>query len=211
MIHALFFSQAFILSYFIFVCLLGSVILTLSQVPRRDPMFPYIVCSYLPFVSEQFPFHFQTYHLVTSFTIITSIHLVVSHLSRTQDIVTKINILLQEIRDIKLQKQKKNIFNDHKNHPKGTGEENDLDDTRSIYNSASTHLLPDKPNTPEHCVPNPTHIPDIDDNAFVQQKLNPYELWSTSPPESLSSSSSVESSSDDEDESDSGGKADHSL
>ena len=44
--------------------LLGSVILTLSQAPGWDPMFPYIVRSYLPFVSEQFLFHIQAYHLV---------------------------------------------------------------------------------------------------------------------------------------------------
>ena len=58
---------------------LGSAILTLSQVPGWNPMFLYVVHSYLSFISEQFPFHFWTYHLITSFTIITSIHLVVSH------------------------------------------------------------------------------------------------------------------------------------
>ena len=100
--------------------------------------------------------------------------------------------MLQEIRDIKLHNQKKNIFNDHKTHPKGTSEENDPDDTHLIYNSASVHLLPDKQNTPEHCAPDPNHTPNIDDNAFMQQKPDPYELWSASPPESLSSSSSNE-------------------
>ena len=118
-------------------------------------------------------------------------------MSQTQDIVTKINILLQEIRDIKLQNQKKNIFNAHKNHPQGIDEENDLDDTHSIYNSASIHLLPDKQNIPEHHVLNPNHAPNIDDSAFAQQKPNPYKLWSTSPPELLSSLSSDKDSMDD--------------
>ena len=117
-------------------------------------------------------------------------------MSRTQDIVTKINILLQEIRDIKLQNQKKNIFNDHKNHPKGIGEGNALDDTHSIYNSASNHLPPNKRNTLGCHVPNPNHTPNIDDDAFMQQKPIPYELWSASPPESLSSSSSDKDSTD---------------
>ena len=157
----------------------------------------YIVHSYLSFVSEQFLLCFQTYHLVTSFTIITSIHLVVSHLSRTQDIVTKINILLQEIHDIKLQKQRNNIFNVHKTHPKDIDEGNALDDTHLIYNSTSTHLPPDRQNILERHVPNPNHTPNIDDSAFVQRKPNPYELWSTSPPESLSSSSSNKDSMDD--------------
>ena len=115
---------------------------------------------------------------------------------QTQDIVTKINILLQEICDIKLKNQKKKIFSDHKNHPKGIDEEIDLDDTRSIYNSAPIHLLPDKQNTPEHHVPNPDHTPNIDDSAFAQQKLDPYKLWSASPPELLSSSSFNEDSMD---------------
>ena len=66
-----------------------------------------------------------------------------------------------------------------------------------IYNSASDHLPSDKQNTPKHHVPNPNHTPNIDDNAFTQQKLNPYELWSASPPELLSSSSSDEDSTDD--------------
>ena len=118
-------------------------------------------------------------------------------MSRTQNIVTKINILLQEIHDIKLQNQKKNIFNVHKNHPRGIDEVNDLDDTHLIYNSASTHPPLDKRNTPRHHVPNPNHTPDIDGNAFAQQKLNPYELWSASPPELLSFSSSDEDSTDD--------------
>ena len=107
-----------------------------------------------------------------------------------QDIVTKINILLQEICDIKLQNQKKNIFNDHTNCPKDTDAGNGQDDTRLIYNNASTHPLPDKSSIPRHHAPNPTHIPSIDDNAFAQRKPNPYALWSASPPESLSSSSS---------------------
>ena len=118
-------------------------------------------------------------------------------LSQTQEIVTKINILLQEIRDIKVQNQKKNIFNVHKNHPKGIDEGNDLGDTHSIYNSASTHLPPDKQNTLGHHAPNPNHTPGTDDNAFAQQKPNPYELWSASPPESLSSLSSDEDLTDD--------------
>ena len=66
-----------------------------------------------------------------------------------------------------------------------------------IYNSASNHLPPDISNTPEHHDLIPNHTPNTDDNAFVQQKLNPYKLWSTSPPESLSSSSSDEDSTDD--------------
>ena len=117
-------------------------------------------------------------------------------LSQIQNIVTKINILLQEICDIKLQKQKNNIFNDHRIYPRGTDGENDQDSTRLIYNNASSHLLPDTPNILEHHAPNPNHAPNIDDNAFAQQKLNPYELWSTSPPESLLSSSSDEDSTD---------------
>ena len=117
-------------------------------------------------------------------------------MSRTQKIVTKINILLQEIRDIKRQNQEKHIFNVHKNHPKGTGAENDQDDTHLIYNSASTHLPPGIPNTPEHHDPNPTHIPNTDGNASALQKPVPYELWSASPPELPSSSSSDEDSRD---------------
>ena len=131
-------------------------------------------------------------------------------LSRTQNIVTKINILLQEIHDIKVQNRKKQLFNDHKNHPKGTDEENDQDDTRLIYNNASTRPLPDKPNTPRCHAPVPNHTPSTDDNAFALRKPNPYKLWSALPPESLSSSSSDEDSTDDEDESDSGGEVDHS-
>ena len=118
-------------------------------------------------------------------------------MSRTQNIVTKINILLQEIRDIKVQNQRKHIFNDRKIHPKDTDGENDQGDTHLFYNSASSHPLPNKLNIPTHHVPNPNHVPNVDDNAFVQQKLNPYELWSASPPESLSSSSSDEDSTDD--------------
>ena len=100
--------------------------------------------------------------------------------------------MLQEIHDIRLQNQKKSIVNIHKNHPKGIDEENEPDDTHSIYNSASTHLLPNKLSTLGHHAPNLTHTPNIDDSAFMQQKLNPYELWSASPPELLSSSSSNE-------------------
>ena len=107
-----------------------------------------------------------------------------------QNLVTKINILLQEICDIKRQNQKKHIFNAHRSHPKDTDEENDQDDTHLIYNIASIHLPPNIWNTPTHRVPNPNHIPNIDDNAFAQQKPNLYELWSALPPESLSSSSS---------------------
>ena len=117
-------------------------------------------------------------------------------MSRTQNIVTKINILLQEIRDIKKQKQDKQIFNDHKNHPKDTGEENAQGDTHLIYNSASTRPLLDIQNIPEHHAPNPTHTPNIDDNASALQKPIPYELWSASPPELSSSSSSNEDSTD---------------
>ena len=108
-----------------------------------------------------------------------------------------INILLQEIRDIKKQNKRNNIFNVHMIHPKDTGEGNALDDTHSIYNSASIHLPPDIQNTPEHHVLNPNDTPSIDDSAFAQQKPTPYELWSTSPPESLSSSSSNKDSTDD--------------
>ena len=118
------------------------------------------------------------------------------NLSRTQNIVTKINILLQEIRDIKKQKLKKHIFNVHKNHPKGIDEGNGQDDTHLIYNSASNHLLPDKLNIPIHHAPDPIHTLDTDDNAFAQRKPNPYKLWSALPPESLSSSSSDEDSMD---------------
>ena len=118
-------------------------------------------------------------------------------MSRTQNIVTKINILLQEIRDIKKQTYKKQIFNVHKNHPKGIDEENDLDDTHLIYSSASTHLPPYTLNNPRHHAPDPTHTPSTGGNAFALQKPNPYELWSVSPPELPSSSSSDEDSMDD--------------
>ena len=114
-----------------------------------------------------------------------------------QDIVTKINILLQDIRDIKIQKQRNNIFNDHRIHPKDIGEENALGDTHLIYSNTSTHPLPDKQNTLGHHAPNSNHTPNIGDSAFMQQKPNPYKLWSASPPESLSSSSSNEDSTDD--------------
>ena len=114
-----------------------------------------------------------------------------------QNIVTKINILLQEIRDIKKQKQQKHIFNDHKIHPKGIDEGNDQDDTHLIYNSASIHPLPDKPNIPVHHAPGPSHTPNIGDNVFAPQKPIPYKLWFASPPESLSSSSSDKDSMDD--------------
>ena len=82
-------------------------------------------------------------------------------------------------------------------HPKGTDEENVQDDTHLIYNSASSHPLPDKPNIPRCHAPDPNHIPNTDDNAFAPQKPNPYELWSASPPEWPSSSSSDEDSTDD--------------
>ena len=114
-------------------------------------------------------------------------------MSQTQEIVTKINMLLQEIHDIKLQnKQRNNIFNVHKTHPKGTDGENGQDDTHLIYNSTSPHLPPDKQNNLERHALNPNHTPSTNDNAFMQQKPNPYELWSASPPELLSSSSSDE-------------------
>ena len=118
-------------------------------------------------------------------------------MSQTQNIVTKINILLQEIRDIKKQKQKKHIFNAHKTHPKDIDEGNDQDDTHLIYNSASIHPLPDKPSIPRHHAPDPTHTPNIDGSASALQKPNPYKLWSASPPELPSSSSSDEDSTDD--------------
>ena len=111
--------------------------------------------------------------------------------------VTKINILLQEIRDIKGQKTCKQIINDHKNHPKDTDEENVPGDIRLIYNNASARPPLNIPNIPEHRDPNPTHTPNTDDNAFVQRKPIPYELWSALPPESLSFSSSDEDSMDD--------------
>ena len=93
-----------------------------------------------------------------------------------QDIVTKINILLQEIHDIKRQNQEKYIFNVHKNRPKDTGEENVRDDTYLIYNSASIHPLLDIPNTLRRHAPDPNHTPNIDDSAFVPQKPDPYAL-----------------------------------
>ena len=105
--------------------------------------------------------------------------------------------MLQEIRDIKKQNQKKQIISGHKTHPKGTDEGNGQDDTHLIYNSASTHPLLDTQSTPEHHAPNPIHTPDIGDNAFTLQKPIPYELWSASPPELPSSSSSDEDSMDD--------------
>ena len=118
-------------------------------------------------------------------------------MSRTQSIVTKINILLQEIRDIKRLNQKKHIINGHKNHPKDIDEGNDQGDTHLIYNSTSVHLLPDKPNIPKRHAPDPNHTPNTDDNAFALQKPDPYALWSVSPLESPSSSSSDEDSTDD--------------
>ena len=106
--------------------------------------------------------------------------------------------MLQEIRDITNQNKKNNIIiNDHKTHPKGTDEENDQDDTHSIYNSTSNHPPLDKQNIPEHHDLSPNHTPSTDDNAFAPQKPDPYELWSASPPELLSSSSSNEDSTDD--------------
>ena len=107
-----------------------------------------------------------------------------------QDIVTKINILLQEIHDVKLQNKRNNIFNAHKNHPKDIGEENALGDTNLLYNSASSHQPHDIPNTLGHHDLDPNRVPNTDGNAFMQQKHAPYELLSASPPESLSSSSS---------------------
>ena len=118
-------------------------------------------------------------------------------MSQTQNIVTKINILLQEIRDIKKLNQKKHIFNDHKSHPKDTDGGNGQGDTHLFYNSASSHPLPDKPNIPRHHAPDPNHTPNTDGNASAPQKPLPYELWSALPPESLSSSSSDEDSRDD--------------
>ena len=117
-------------------------------------------------------------------------------MSRTQKIVTKINILLQEIHDIKKQNQKKPIFNDHKSHPKDIDEENVRGDTHLIYNNASPHPLPDKPNIPRHHAPDPNHTRNIDGNVCEQQKQLPYALWSASPPELPSSSSSDEDSTD---------------
>ena len=94
--------------------------------------------------------------------------------SWTEDIVTKINILLQEICDIKLQKQRNNIFNVHKIRPKSTGGENAQDDTHLFYNSASFHLLPDKQNTPEHHALNSNHAPNIGDSCQDMMFLNFY-------------------------------------
>ena len=108
-----------------------------------------------------------------------------------------INILLQEIRDIKNQKHSKQIVNDRKNHPKGTDEGNGQDDTHLIYNNALTHPLPDKPNIPIHHAPDPIHTPDTDDNASALRRPNPYALSSASPPELPSSSSFDEDSMDD--------------
>ena len=104
--------------------------------------------------------------------------------------------MLQEIRDIKKQKQDKLIFNGHKNHPKDIDEENAQGDTHLIYNSASTRPPLDTQNIPEHRAPSPTHTPNTDDNAFAPRKPNPYELWSASPPELPSSSSSDKDSRD---------------
>ena len=84
---------------------------------------------------------------------------------------------------MKVQNQKKHIINDHTTHPKDIDEENVQDDIHLIYNSASTHPPLDKQNTPIHHAPNPNRIPNIDDNAFTQQKPNPYELWSALPPD----------------------------
>ena len=107
-----------------------------------------------------------------------------------QDIVTKINILLQEIHDMKLQNKRNNTFNAHKNYPKDIGEENALGDTHLFYNSASSRQPHDIPNILGHHDLDPNHVPNTDGNAFMQQKHAPYKLLSASPPELLSSSSS---------------------
>ena len=56
-------------------------------------MVPYVVHSYLSFVSEWFLLCFRTYHLVTSFTIITSVHLVVSHPSLIPPIFLYVHLI----------------------------------------------------------------------------------------------------------------------
>ena len=98
----------------------------------------------------------------------------VKPLSQTQDIVTKINILLQDIHDIKLQNKRNNILNAHRNHPKDTSEENALDDTCLIYNNTSFYLPPDILNNPGHHAPSPNHVPSIDGNASTPQKQAPF-------------------------------------
>ena len=60
-------------------CLLGSAILPPSCVPERNPIVPYVVRPCLSSASVWLPPHSRTYHPVTSFTIITSVHLVASH------------------------------------------------------------------------------------------------------------------------------------
>ena len=46
-----------------------------------------------------------------------------------------------------------------------------------IYSSTSPHPLPYIKNNLGHHAPNPNHVPDTDDNAFMQQKLTAYELF----------------------------------
>ena len=113
-------------------------------------------------------------------------HIETSGSARERDWVVGLQILTE----------RNNIINGHKIHPRDTDVKNAQDDTHLIYNSTSFHPLPYKKNNPGHHAPNPNHTPHIDDNAFAQQKPNPYELWSTSPPELLSSSLSNEDSKD---------------
>ena len=62
------------------------------------------------------------------------------------DIVNKINILLQEICGIKVQKNKKQHINDHRTHPRDTDGIHGQDNKYSCYSNASSHLSLDTAN-----------------------------------------------------------------
>ena len=53
---------------------LGSVILPPSRVPKRNPRTPYVVHTYLSFVSDRFPPHFRTYLSVLYITLFHLLH-----------------------------------------------------------------------------------------------------------------------------------------
>ena len=54
-----------------------------------------------------------------------------NEMSRTRNLVTKINILLQEICDIKVQNQKKQHINDHRTRPMDIGGEHGQENKHS--------------------------------------------------------------------------------
>ena len=105
-----------------------------------------------------------------------------------QNIVNKINILLQELYNMKVQNKGEQHISDHRVYPRDTDEGHSWNDTYLIYNNTLTHLLPYKFHIPRCHAPTPIHKSNTDSNAFMQKKQDPYELLSASPPESLSSS-----------------------